>query len=437
MRMKARVRHALAGVGAVQARHVDQVGDHGRGGLLRAGARAVVHRDARRVALDHDAVHRAVHLREQVRRRHQRGLHAQLHALFTSARHAQQLDAKAQLFGAGHVQALQRGDAFDLRIGKADRHAEGIGGQQRGLVGGVDALDVEGRVGLGIAQRLGLRERVAEVQALVAHLAQDEVGGAVDDARHPFDAVGREALAQRFHDGDAHRHRALVHHGHAVRAGGGEDLGAVHGQQRLVGRDHVLAVRDGGQHPVARRAGAASHLDHHVDIGIGGHLHRVGRERHALAHDALGAREVARRHHRHLDAAPGAGGDEVLVAGQHAEGARAHGADADHADAQGANGRRMAGLGQEGRDGIAVHGLLQTTNEQDKNKKTQLPAGFRSFGRRDTRWLPERPPCACSGGRGGHGGNHSCIHCVARSHAGGERHRAADNGGAGCCNGGK
>ncbi len=50
------------------------------------------------------------------------------------------------------------------------------------------AFDVEGRIGLGVAEALGFLEHYFKVQALVAHLGQDEVGGAVDDAGNPLDA---------------------------------------------------------------------------------------------------------------------------------------------------------------------------------------------------------------------------------------------------------
>jgi hypothetical protein len=49
---------------------------------------------------------------------------------------------------------------------------------------------------------------------------------------------------------------------------GGEDLVAMHGQQRLVGRDHVLAVGDGLQHQFLGDAVAADQLDDDVDLGI-------------------------------------------------------------------------------------------------------------------------------------------------------------------------
>jgi hypothetical protein len=114
------------------------------------------------------------------------------------------------------------------------RDAEGDRRHDGQLVGGVHAFDVEGRVGFGIAQFLRLLQHGGEVQALVAHLGQDEVGGAVDDAGHRFDAVGRQAFAQRLDDRHAAGHGRLEGHHHALFLGGGEDLVAVQGQQALL-----------------------------------------------------------------------------------------------------------------------------------------------------------------------------------------------------------
>ena len=110
---------------------------------------------------------------------------------------------------------------------------------------------------------------VVEGQALVAHLGEDEVGGAVDDAGDPLDAVGGEALAQRLDDRDAAGHRRLEGDHHALLLRGGEDLVAVHGEQRLVGGDHVLAVGDGLQHQFLGDAVAADQLDDDVDLRVG------------------------------------------------------------------------------------------------------------------------------------------------------------------------
>ncbi len=161
---------------------------------------------------------------------------------------AEQLDAVAELLGVADVFARQLGDAFGVGLVELHRDAEGDRRHDGELVRGVDALDVEGRVGLGIAQPLRLLQRSVERQPLVAHLGQDEIGGAVDDAGDPFDAVGGQALAQRLDDRNAAGHRRLERDHHALFLRRGEDLVAVQGEQRLVGGDDVLAVGDRLQH---------------------------------------------------------------------------------------------------------------------------------------------------------------------------------------------
>ena len=50
----------------------------------------------------------------------------------------------------------------------------------------------------------------------------------------------------------------------------------MHGQQRLVGRDHVLARAQRGLHETARHAArAADQLDHDVDVGRGSKRQRI------------------------------------------------------------------------------------------------------------------------------------------------------------------
>ena len=67
--------------------------------------------------------------------------------------------------------------------------AEGEARQDGELVGGVEAADVEGRVGLGIAEALRVGQAVLEGQALQLHARQDVVAGAVEDAVDARDRV--------------------------------------------------------------------------------------------------------------------------------------------------------------------------------------------------------------------------------------------------------
>ncbi len=154
---------------------------------------------------------------------------------------------------------------------------EGDPGEDGGLGGGVEALDVGGGVGLGVPERGGLVQRLLVPGAGGVHLVEDEVGGAVDDAEHAVDLVAGEGLAQRADQRDGTGDGGLVVEVPAVDLGGGVQGGAVLGEERLVGGDDRGAVLEGGGDEGAGGLDAADHLDHHVDVaafdergGVGG-----------------------------------------------------------------------------------------------------------------------------------------------------------------------
>ena len=124
---------------------------------------------------------------------------------------------------------------------------EGQAGQDRGLGGGVEALDVGGRVGLGVAELLGLLERLGEAGAGGVHLVEDEVGGAVDDAQHAGHLVTGQRLAQRPQDRDRAGDGGLVVEVALGLRRGLEERRPVLGQQRLVGGDDAGAVLQRGE----------------------------------------------------------------------------------------------------------------------------------------------------------------------------------------------
>ncbi len=281
-------------------------------------------------------IHRALDIGDQARGRDQGRVHAQLDAFAGGSRRAagdaQQLDAVAQLFGVADVHCLQLADAFHVGLVELHRDAEGNRRHDGQLVRGIHAFDVEGRIGLGVAQRLRLRQHGGEVQSLVAHLGQNEVGGAVDDAGHRFDAVGGQAFAQRLDDRDAAGHGRLERDDHALLLRGGENLVAVQRHQRLVGGDDMLAVGNGLQHQFARQLVATDQLDNDVDVGMVHHGERVVDDLHALAGDRACALGIARGDHRHFDATAGAAADIFLVALEYVKGAGTNGADAQQAN---------------------------------------------------------------------------------------------------------
>ncbi|MCY1356691.1 hypothetical protein D9M69_431510 [compost metagenome] len=250
-------------------------------------------------------------------------MHAQLDATVGTARHTQVLDAVAQGLGVVDVGAGQFRDAFGVGLVELQRDAEGDGREDGQLVRGVDAFDVEGRVGLGVAQGLGFLQHVLEGAAFLAHFGEDEVAGAVDDAGQPVDAVGREAFADRLDHRDAAGHGGLEGDHDALLAGLGEDLVAVHGDQRLVGGDHVLAVLDGFEDQLAGLGVATDQLDDDVDFRVVDQLENVRGDG--------GGTGIAFRvrttggNLRNLDSTPGTAGNLLGVAFEYVEGAATDG----------------------------------------------------------------------------------------------------------------
>ena len=146
--------------------------------------------------------------------------------------------------------------------------AERDAGDDGGLGAGVVALDVGGGIGLGEPERLGLGQRVGVRGARLRHPGEDVVGGAVDDAHHPGDALPHQRLAERPDDRDAARDGGLEEQVDPGALGGLEELGAVLGEQLLVAGDDRLAGLEGGEDEVAGGLDAADELDDEVDVGI-------------------------------------------------------------------------------------------------------------------------------------------------------------------------
>ena len=333
--LECQVRHAVFGIGGVHAGDIDQIGDHRRCRRLGARALAVVERGADGVALHQDGVHRALDIGDQAPTWDQGRMHAQFYAVRAIQGNplgdAEQLDAIAELFGILDVDRVEPGYPLDMHLVELHRNAEGDRRHDGELVGGIDAFDVEGRIGLGIAQALRSREHGRKGQTLVAHLGKDEVGGAVDDAGDPLNAVGGEPFAQCFDDRDAAGHCGLEGHHHALLLRRREDLVAMRCQQRLVGGHHMLAVIDGRKHQFAGYAAAADQLDHDIDVGIGDDRDGVvGDDRPALG-DLPRQLEVLVGDLADAYGPAGAAGNLALVAQQNVEGAAADSADAEQA----------------------------------------------------------------------------------------------------------
>ncbi len=320
------MRHPVLRVRGEGAGDVDDVRHHRRGGGQGTGTGAVVEGGTHGVALHQHGVHHAVHVGDEAPLGDQGGMDAQLYATPGAAGDAQVLDAVTQLLGIDHVLGLDPADALGVTPVELEWNAEGQGSEDGELVCRVDAFHVEGGIGLGIAQCLGLLEHVGELTSLVAHLGEDEVAGTVDDAGDPLDVVGRQPFTQRLDDGDATGHRRLEGHGDALALRRLENLIAVGGDERLVGGDHVLAVLDGLEHQLPRRRVASDELHHDVHLGVLHHLEGVLGDLHRFQPVDAGGIEVSRRRVHHADFAPGTAADLGGIPVQHVHGATTHGA---------------------------------------------------------------------------------------------------------------
>ncbi len=183
-------------------------------------------------------------------------------------RDRQQLDPVAEIARVRDVLRGHARDALGVDVLEVDERAERERDQDLELVGRVEAFDVERGIGLGVSLRLGVLEDHREVEALVGHLGQDVVRRPVHDAEHRQDPVRDQPFLDRADQRDAAGHRRLERERHAAPARLVVELGAVVGEQRLVGGDHVLAGGERLQDEGPRRLEPADQLDHDMDRRI-------------------------------------------------------------------------------------------------------------------------------------------------------------------------
>ena len=85
-------------------------------------------------------------------------------------------------------------------------------------------------------------EHISEFPLLLHHLGENEITGAIDDARKPIDSVGGKTLAQRFNNRNTPGYGALIGQDKPFRFCQLDQGHAALGNERLVGRDDMLTV---------------------------------------------------------------------------------------------------------------------------------------------------------------------------------------------------
>ena len=95
--------------------------------------------------------------------------------------------------------------ALDRYFSKDRKESVGQQTENGGLVGGIDAVNVQTIIRFGITELLGLLQRSLKVGSILCHLGEDVVGGPIDDAVQSQELVGDQALPEGFKDGDTSR----------------------------------------------------------------------------------------------------------------------------------------------------------------------------------------------------------------------------------------
>ncbi len=260
----------------------DDVAEHRARGRVTASTATIKHELPRRIGFDEHRVERFAHAGKRVTPRHHRGMDSNRHTSRYAVRPVHALADREEFDNAIHVgcgldvSGGDFGDALAVDIATGDPGVEGKRGQDGGLGCRIETLDIGGRVGLGIPQRLRLADRVGEPSSGRVHLVEHIVRRAVDDADDLADAVSRKGLAQRAQQRDGARNGRLVVEIDAVLSGRGIQRRAVLGQQRLVGGDDRRAVLHSAQDERAGWLDAADDLDD--DVSPGDEFGRIGGE---------------------------------------------------------------------------------------------------------------------------------------------------------------
>src|SRR6516162_1933655 len=294
---------------------IADIGNDGGRGRQATCARAD-QRDRRdSVDVDGDRVGDAHHLGDRGLLRHHGRMYALLDALVGLDRDAQQFHAVAELSGPFEVFGRDRRYAFDIHGALIDLGAESQARQDRELLRGIVALDVEGGIGLGVTELLRLLQAVRERELLLLHARQDVVAGAVEDSVDARERIAGQTLAQRFHDRDGTADCGLEIERHMVFLGNGRQRDAVAGKQRLVGGDDRFFRRQRSRDcGFGRIAIAADQFHEDVDLRVARKRHWVGDPAQLLATNVAFLAARARTDRDDLDRAAATGGERVTLA---------------------------------------------------------------------------------------------------------------------------
>src|SRR5690348_15126875 len=125
---------------------IDEIGGDRRGRRKGAGTPPLQYYAADEVAFGDHGIVDPLDRGDRRRPRHHAGMNALLQTLLGQPRDAEQLDAVAELLGEVDVEPRDVPDPFGVDPGEVDWAAETHARQDRQLVRGIDAVNVEARI---------------------------------------------------------------------------------------------------------------------------------------------------------------------------------------------------------------------------------------------------------------------------------------------------
>ena len=205
-----------------------------------------------------------------------------VHAVTVAVVDAEEFHAAAKFLGERDILGGNLGNTGDVNLFEVHALAAAEASEEGRLVGGVDTFDIESRVSFGKAELLGVLQDDVEVETFFGHAAEDIVTGTVDNAAQVFHRRAEQAFLQATDDRNATANSGFEQHMQALLGSERENFVTVLGEERLVGRHHVLAAFESSEDPLARHVVATGEFHKHVDIVTGDHFVGVGRNLVAL-----------------------------------------------------------------------------------------------------------------------------------------------------------
>ena len=175
-----------------------------------------------------------------------------------------ELDGIAQFFGKFEIPAGDIFNASDVNFIRGNGCSVGQHRQDERLVGGIPAIDVQGRVFFREAQLLGLGQGVRVIGPVFPHGGKNIVGRSVNNAYNGIDVVANQGILQALDNGDAAAGGRFEINGGAHFRGELENLRSVLGQKSFVPRNDGLAGPEGLRHQVVSLARPSNQLNNDV-----------------------------------------------------------------------------------------------------------------------------------------------------------------------------